>query len=123
MEDQIPKAVAYAEEQASKILPAMRDGIRLVRQLDDRDRPFWINEAADSDMKYVRGFIDEIDVTGCDYYAVRSEGTDLQTSAVSSIAGQRSAVASRSGWFCRVSPGTQRIRHARGFTPVLSSRG
>jgi len=78
-EDQTPKAVAYAEGQASKILPAMREGIRLVRQLDDRDRPFWINEAADSDMKYVRGFIDEIDVTGCDYYAVRSEGTDLQS--------------------------------------------
>ncbi|MCZ6795702.1 MAG: hypothetical protein O7J95_19015 [Planctomycetota bacterium] len=76
---QSPRAVAYAEEQARKILPAMREGIRLVRELDDRHRPFWINEAADSDLRYVRQYIDSVDVTGCDYYPVRSGAHDLQS--------------------------------------------
>ena len=56
----------------------MRAGIRLVRELDTRQLPFWVNEAADSDAKFVRQYIDSIDITGCDYYAVRSTGTDLQ---------------------------------------------
>lgn len=77
--NQTPKAAGYAREQASMILPKLRDGIRLVRELDTLQRPFWINEAADSDMQYVRHYIDSIDITGCDYYAVRSTGTDLQS--------------------------------------------
>ena len=74
---QSPVAVAYAEAQGKKILPNIRDGIRLVRELDERDLPFWINEAADSDLRYVRGYIDSIDVTGCDYYPVRSSEYEL----------------------------------------------
>ncbi|HJN89537.1 MAG TPA: hypothetical protein QGG93_04310, partial [Verrucomicrobiota bacterium] len=46
---------------------------------DERNLPFWVNEAADSDVKYVRDYIDSIDITGCDYYAVRKAGTDLQS--------------------------------------------
>jgi hypothetical protein len=76
---QTPKAVAYSEEQGARIIPNMRDGIQLVRELDRRNRPFWINEAADSDMRFVREYIDAIEITGCDYYAVRSTGTDLQS--------------------------------------------
>ena len=57
----------------------MREGIQLVRDLDQRNLPFWINEAADSDVKYVREYVDAIDITGCDYYAVREAGTDLQS--------------------------------------------
>ena len=76
---QTPKAVAYAEEQGARIIPNMRAGIRLVRELDKRNLPFWINEAADSDLRFVREYVDAIDITGCDYYAVRSTGTDLQS--------------------------------------------
>ena len=74
---QTPRAVAYARTKAAELLPNLKAGIRLVRELDKRNLPFWINEAADSDAAYARGYMDEIDVTGCDYYAVRSTGTDL----------------------------------------------
>lgn len=77
--NQTKKAVSYAEEQGRKIIPKMREGIQLVRDLDQRNLPFWINEAADSDVKYVRDYVDAIDITGCDYYAVREAGTDLQS--------------------------------------------
>jgi len=77
--DQTSKAVAYSEKKAADIIPKMREGIALVRELDKRSRPFWMNEAADSDVKFVRQYIDSVDIIGCDYYAVRSTGTDLQS--------------------------------------------
>jgi hypothetical protein len=76
---QRPRATRYAADRAAEIMPKIAEGIALVRELDERGRPFWINEAADSDMRYARQYIDAIDVAGCDYYAVRSEGTDLQS--------------------------------------------
>ena len=76
---QTSKAVAYSEEKAAEIIPKMREGIALLRELDKRKRPFWMNEAADSDVKFVRQYIDSVDIIGCDYYAVRSTGTDLQS--------------------------------------------
>ena len=77
--NQIPKAVNYAKKEGDKVITKMNEGIRLVRELDERKLPFWVNEAADSDVKYVRDYIDSIDITGCDYYAVRKAGTDLQS--------------------------------------------
>ena len=77
--NQIPKAVNYAKKEGDKVITKMNEGIRLVRELDERNLPFWVNEAADSDVKYVRDYIDSIDITGCDYYAVRKAGTDLQS--------------------------------------------
>jgi hypothetical protein len=77
--NQIPKAVNYAKKEGDKVITKMNEGIRLVQELDERNLPFWVNEAADSDVKYVRDYIDSIDITGCDYYAVRSTGTDLQS--------------------------------------------
>ena len=77
--NQIPKAVNYAKKEGGRVITNMHDGIRLVRELDRRNLPFWINEAADSDVRYVRGYIDSVDITGCDYYAVRKAGTDLQS--------------------------------------------
>lgn len=77
--NQTDKAVKYSEEQAAQIIPKMHEGIALVRELDPQDRPFWMNEAADSDVKFVRKYVDACDVIGCDYYAVRSTGTDLQS--------------------------------------------
>jgi len=75
--NQTPKAMAYAQKQGNIILPGIREGIELVREMDQRNLPFWINEAADSDVKFSRAYMDSIDITGCDYYAVRSTGTDL----------------------------------------------
>ncbi len=68
---QTERAVAYARREAARIIPRIRAGVELVKELDTRDRPFWINEAADSDVEYVRGYVDSIDITGCDYYPVR----------------------------------------------------
>ena len=76
---QTPKAVAYSEKKGAEIISNMREGIALVRKLDKYKRPFWMNEAADSDVKFVRKYVDSTDIIGCDYYAVRSEGTDLQS--------------------------------------------
>ena len=77
--NQIPKAVNYARKEGGRVIANMNEGIRLVRELDRRDLPFWINEAADSDVKYTRDYIGSIDITGCDYYAVRKTGSDLQS--------------------------------------------
>jgi hypothetical protein len=76
---QTDKAVAYSETKAAEIIPKMREGIALVRELDHHHRPFWMNEAADSDVKFVRQYVGSVDIIGCDYYAVRSTGTDLQS--------------------------------------------
>ena len=76
---QIPKAVNYANQNGKQIVQQIREGVQLVRKLDSRKRPFWINEAADSDLLFVRQYMDAIDITGCDYYAVRSGGSDLQS--------------------------------------------
>lgn len=69
---QTPEAVAYAEKQAAVIIPNMRDAVALVRELDTRDRPVWINEARDSDTEYVRQCLEFLDITGCDYYPVKA---------------------------------------------------
>ena len=70
---QTPKAVAYAEEQAAVIIPKLQAGAALVRELDDKDRPLWMNEALKSDPKYVRQYIDSFDIIGCDTYPVRAD--------------------------------------------------
>jgi hypothetical protein len=75
--NQIKKAVDYSEENGARVIQGIRDGVSLVRELDDRGLPFWINEAADSDAKFCRKYMQSIDITGCDYYAIRSEGSDL----------------------------------------------
>ncbi|MFC1715777.1 hypothetical protein ACFL6S_19065 [Candidatus Poribacteria bacterium] len=67
---QTPLVIEYSEKKASEIIPNMREAIRLVRSLDKHNRQFWINEARDSDLKFVRQYIDEVDITGCDDYPV-----------------------------------------------------
>jgi hypothetical protein len=69
---QTPEARKYAEEQAQKIIPNMRQAAELVRELDPRKRPIWINEAQHSDVGYVRQYLDFVDVTGCDIYPVHA---------------------------------------------------
>lgn len=70
---QTPAAVKYAEDQAKTIMPNIQQGIELVRRLDPQHRQFWINEALQSDVKYVRQYLDSIDITGCDIYPVKQD--------------------------------------------------
>lgn len=74
---QSPEAVAYSEEQARQIIPKLRDAIALIRMLDKSKRQIWINEAAKSDLKFVRQYINHIDITGCDIYPVREGSRDV----------------------------------------------
>ncbi len=69
--NQRPNAVDYSASQAKTILPNIKNAVKLVRELDDQDRQFWINEARFSDPVYVREYMDFIDITGCDDYPVR----------------------------------------------------
>lgn len=68
---QTSRAVEYSEQQAQRIMPNIREGIRLVRSLDEHNRQFWINEALNSDTKFVRQYLDDVDITGCDIYPVK----------------------------------------------------
>lgn len=70
---QTPLVIEYSEKKAKEIIPNMREAIQLVRKLDQQNRQFWINEARDSDLKFVRQYIDYIDITGCDDYPVRAD--------------------------------------------------
>ncbi|MCA9186031.1 MAG: hypothetical protein KDA99_10440 [Planctomycetales bacterium] len=53
--EQRPNAVKHAEARAADILPRLREGIALVRELDAKQRPFWMNEAADSHVRRAAG--------------------------------------------------------------------
>jgi predicted methyltransferase len=70
---QSPEAVAYSEEQGRQIIPKLHEAIALIRTLDRDKRQVWINEAANSDLKFVRRYIDHIDITGCDIYPVKAD--------------------------------------------------
>ncbi len=70
---QTPLAMEYSEKEGARILPKIRQGIELVRSLDDRNLQFWINEARDSDVKWVREYLDHIDIVGCDYYPIKGK--------------------------------------------------
>jgi len=75
--EQSPEAVAYSEEQAKQIIPKLHEAIKLIRTLDQNKHQIWINEAANSDLKFVRQYIDHIDITGCDIYPVKEGSRDL----------------------------------------------
>ena len=74
---QTPGAIAYSEEQAQQILPNLRDAAQLIRTLDPNKRQIWINEAAQSDLKFVRQYLDHIDITGCDVYPIRESSREV----------------------------------------------
>ncbi|MEK7684772.1 MAG: hypothetical protein AAB466_05070 [Verrucomicrobiota bacterium] len=67
---QTPLAVQRSEAEAARILPRYREGLQLVRRLDPKRRPIWLNEAAQSDLKFVREFLTGVDITGCDIYPI-----------------------------------------------------
>ncbi|MDE0685701.1 MAG: hypothetical protein OXI63_22460 [Candidatus Poribacteria bacterium] len=70
---QTPLAIEYSEERAAEIMPKMRGAIEFIRSVDPHNRQIWINEARDSDLKFVRQYIDFVDITGCDDYPIRAE--------------------------------------------------
>ncbi len=71
------EAVAYSEEQGRQIIPKLHEAITLIRTLDPDKRQIWINEAAQSDLKFVRQYIDHIDITGCDIYPVKADSQNV----------------------------------------------
>ena len=74
---QSPEAVAYSEEQAKQIIPRLHEAAELIRTLDQNKHQIWINEAAKSDLKFVRQYINHIDITGCDIYPVKESSRDV----------------------------------------------
>ena len=70
---QTPLAVEYSESRAAEIMPKLRESIQLLRSLDEADRPLWFNEAHESDVKFVRQYLDQVDITGCDLYPVKHD--------------------------------------------------
>jgi hypothetical protein len=70
---QTPNAVSYSQERARQLMPKLHAGIKLVRSLDKGKRPFWINEALQSDVTYVRQYLHAVDITGCDIYPVKKK--------------------------------------------------
>jgi len=75
--NQTPIALEYSNRKGAEILPAMVKGIELVKALDKKGRPFWINEAVESDARFVRQYLDAIDITGCDIYPVNDGSRNL----------------------------------------------
>jgi len=74
---QTENALKYSEEQAGTVIPNIRQSIDMIRKLDKKDHPVWINEALKSDVRYVRQYLDRVDITGCDIYPVKENGRDL----------------------------------------------
>ena len=71
---QTPLAIEYSEGRAAEIMPKMREAIEFIRSVDPHNRQIWINEARDSDLRFVRQYIDFVDITGCDDYPIRAGG-------------------------------------------------
>ena len=93
---QTPLAIQYSEERAAEIMPNMREAVAFIRSVDPHNRQVWINEARDSDLKFVRQYIDFVDIIGCDDYPIRADS--------------RSAM--------RVADATDRWRHVGKGRPV-----
>ena len=80
-ENQIPKATDYAYSVGNDLIPRMHHAIAWIKRNDPLKRPFWINEAVDSDAYFSREMIESVDIVGSDYYAVRASGTDIQSTS------------------------------------------
>lgn len=76
---QTPKAIAYSEAQAAQIIPKMQEAAAMLRALDPRARPVWINEAQKSDVRLVREYLEFVDITGCDIYPVSGTKRNVAT--------------------------------------------
>lgn len=70
---QTPLSIEYSEARAAEIMPNMREAVEFIRSVDPHNRQVWINEARDSDLKFVRQYIDFVDIAGCDDYPIRAD--------------------------------------------------
>lgn len=73
---QTPNALAYASKEGGKVLAAFRESAKALREMDPKKRPLWMNEAAETDMKYIRETLADVQITGCDLYPIRSTGSE-----------------------------------------------
>ena len=71
-----PEALRFAKEQSAIIMPNVAKAVAYIRSVDPNNLQVWINEAEPSDMGYVWQYMDVIDITGCDFYPVRSSLTE-----------------------------------------------
>ncbi|MFW5831139.1 MAG: hypothetical protein ACOCVA_02725 [Prolixibacteraceae bacterium] len=67
-------AIDYANERSASYMPNINSAISYIRSVDTLNRQIWINEAAASDTKYIRQYLDNIDITGCDKYPIMQLG-------------------------------------------------
>jgi len=68
--EQAEDAINYANERSAAYMPNINSAISYIRSVDTLNRQVWINEAAASDTKYIRQYLDNIDITGCDKYPI-----------------------------------------------------
>lgn len=68
--EQTKSAVKYAEERSATVIPNMIAAISYIRKTDPNKRQVWMNEACQSDAGYIREYMDDVDITGCDIYPV-----------------------------------------------------
>ena len=68
--EQAEDAINYANERSAAYMPNINSAISYLRSVDTLNRQVWINEAAASDTKYIRQYLDNIDITGCDKYPI-----------------------------------------------------
>ena len=71
-----PEALQYAKEQSAIVMPNIAKGLAYVRSVDPNNLQVWFNEAENSDMGYVQQYMDNVDITGCDIYPVKSSFTE-----------------------------------------------
>ena len=74
---QTPNALEYSERKGNEILQAIDKNIKQIRKLDNVNRPIWMNEAHDADLKFVREYTDAVDIIGVDVYPVREKSSDI----------------------------------------------
>ncbi len=75
--NQTPNAIEYSEKKGKEILQAINKNIKQIRKLDNANRPIWMNEAHDADLKFVREYTDAVDIIGVDVYPVREKSRDI----------------------------------------------
>ena len=120
---QTPLAIQYSEERAAEIMPNMREAVEFIRSVDPQNRQVWINEARDSDLKFVRQYIDFVDITGCDDYPIRADGRPAVRVADATDRWRQAGRVDLSGWCFRRFRGTiwtMNTATLQRFPPLLS---
>ena len=74
---QTSNAIEYSEKKGKEILQAINTNIKQIRKLDNKNRPIWMNEATDCDLKFVREYTDAVDIIGVDNYPVKETKRDV----------------------------------------------